>query len=99
MYNDNDSTEGGKPMITIDMDTTVYQMIKENPKIKEIMVELGFKDIVKPGLLQSVGRLMSIESGCSMKGIDIEDVKEIFCVNGFELKKYDWESKLVVYQR
>ena len=76
-------------MIEIDTDTTVYQMIKENPKIKEIMIELGFKDIVKPGLLQSVGRLMSIENGCSMRNIDLEDVKNIFYINGFELRKYD----------
>lgn len=76
-------------MITIDIDTTVYQMIKDNPEIKEIMVEMGFKDIVKPGLLQSVGRLMSIKSGCSMKGIDIEEVKQIFEANGFDLIQYD----------
>ena len=76
-------------MIEFDTDTTVYQMIKENPKIKEIMIELGFKDILKPGLLQSVGRLMTIESGSSMKGLDFELVKEMFYANGFELKKYD----------
>ena len=75
-------------MIAIDIDTTVYQMIKNNPEIKEIMIELGFKDIVKPGLLQSVGRLMTIESGCSMRGIDFQEVQEIFKANGFELMKY-----------
>lgn len=75
-------------MISIDLDTTVYQIIKENPKIKEIMIELGFKDIVKPGLLQTVGRLMTIESGCSMRGIDLEEVQEFFKANGFDLVKY-----------
>jgi|LGOV01.1.fsa_nt_gb hypothetical protein len=76
-------------MITIDIDTTVYQMIKNNPEIKEIMIELGFKDIVKPGLLQSVGRLMTIESGCSMRGLDFIKVKAMFYANGFELIKFE----------
>lgn len=75
-------------MKKIDIDTTVYQMIKENPEIKEIMIELGFKDIVKPGLLQSVGRIMTIESGCNMRGIELCAVQEIFKVNGFDLVKY-----------
>ena len=73
-------------MIKIDIDTTVYQLVKEYPTIKEIMIELGFKDIVKPGLLQSVGRIMSIKRGCEMRGMDIDEVKQVFEVNGFILE-------------
>ena len=48
------------------------------------MVELGFKDIIKPGLLQSVGRLMTIEKGCMMNDIDFSEAKVLFEENGFE---------------
>ena len=73
-------------MIEIDISKTIYQLVKEYPVMKEIMIELGFTDIVKPGLLQSVGRIMTIDKGCSMKGISIEVVEEVLACNGFKLK-------------
>lgn len=72
-------------MIEIDVNQTIYSLVKEYPLIKEIMVELGFKDIVKPGLLQSVGRMMTIEKGCSMRGLNLDEVKKNFLDKGFKL--------------
>jgi len=51
------------------------------------MVELGFKDIVKPGMLQSMGRIMTINKGCSMKNIDIEIVREVFLKYNYTLEE------------
>ncbi|AIO19399.1 hypothetical protein KQ51_01523 [Candidatus Izimaplasma bacterium HR1] len=76
-------------MIEIDADATIYQIVKDYPVIKEIMVELGFKDILKPGLLQSVGRIMSINKGCSMKNIPIIEAQNVFKANGFYLRIQD----------
>ena len=71
-------------MVQIDIEENIYKLVKTYPTIKEIMVELGFKDIIKPGLLQSVGRLMTIEKGCMMNDIDFSEAKVLFEENGFE---------------
>ncbi len=75
-------------MIEVDIDSTVYQIVKDYPKVKEIMMELGFNDIVKPKMLMTVGRLMTIPKGCRMKNVDLEEVKTLFRINGIELKEY-----------
>jgi len=72
-------------MIQINIDTSIYNLTKQYPIIKEIMYELGFEDILKPGLLQSVGRLMTIKKGCSMKNIELEHVEKVFMANGFKI--------------
>ena len=45
----------------LDLDKTVLEIVKEYPEIKNIMVELGFKDIVKPFALEIMGRHMTIK--------------------------------------
>ena len=64
---------------------SLYKIITKYPNIKEIMRDLGFKDVVKPGMLQSVGRIMTIKKGCMMKSIDYETVKQTFLENGFKI--------------
>jgi len=63
----------------------LYELVGKHPEIKEIMVELGFKDIVKPGMLQSVGRVMTIEKGARMKSIDLALIKRTLEEHGFLL--------------
>lgn len=72
-------------MIDISMNDSLYSIITKHPEIKSIMVSLGFKDITKTGMLQSVGRIMTIKKGCLMKKIDISDVKELFSKNNYNL--------------
>ncbi|MDA3845076.1 MAG: DUF1858 domain-containing protein [Vallitaleaceae bacterium] len=72
-------------MKTISRKETVYNVIKEHPEIKEIMAELGFKDILKPGMLQSVGKIMTIEKGARMKSVSMEQIIEAFEVKGIKL--------------
>ncbi len=40
--------------------TPIYDLVKAHPDIKQIMADLGFVDIVKPGMLQSIGRIMTL---------------------------------------
>lgn len=44
----------------INLNHTVYELYQEYPEILEILKELGFHDIVKPGMLQTAGRFMTI---------------------------------------
>lgn len=69
----------------IDLNKTVYEIYSSYPEITEILADLGFKDITKPGMLKTAGRFMTIPKGAAMKKIDIEIVKETLENKGFEI--------------
>lgn len=56
----------------IDLGESVYALCTKHPELVELMKELGFTDILKPGMLQTAGRFMTIPKGAEMKGIDME---------------------------
>lgn len=58
----------------IDLKKSVFELVKTYPELKEVLVELGFKDIVLPGMLETAGRIMNIEKGAKMKQFDIKDI-------------------------
>lgn len=68
----------------LDFNQTVYALASEHPEIIPIMKELGFGDIVKPGMLDTAGRFMTIPKGAKMKGIDLGLIKKAFRERGYE---------------
>ncbi|AIQ65295.1 hypothetical protein D3C81_267310 [compost metagenome] len=70
---------------TMRMDETVYDLATRWPETVDIMVELGFKDIAKPGMLQTAGRFMTLEKGIKLKRMDADTVKEAFRSRGFSI--------------
>lgn len=67
------------------MDESIFEMVSRHPEVVEIMVELGFKDIAKPGMLQTAGRFMTLSKGIKLKKMDLETVKQAFERYGFEI--------------
>ena len=76
---------------TIDLTRSVHSLCSEYPEIASIMAGLGFADIVKPGMLATAGRFMTIPKGAAMKNIDMDKIKAVFMQNGFELKEANHE--------
>ena len=74
---------------TIDLSKTVYTLSTEYPEFTQIMASLGFEDIVKPGMLQTAGRFMTVPKGAAMKGIDMETIRKVFAEHGFAIKEND----------
>lgn len=72
---------------TIDLSKTVHQLCSADPAIKEILAEAGFHDILKPGMLETAGRFMTIPKGAKAKGIDLESVKKLFAERGYTVKE------------
>lgn len=70
----------------INVNTSVYQLVNEYPEIKDIMKDLGFDNIVNPVMLNTVGRVMTIKKGSSMKNISIHLIKETFLKHNFILE-------------
>lgn len=71
----------------VDFNKTVHDLCKEYPEVKNILAELGFSDITKPGMLETAGRFMTIKKGSIAKGIDIEKIKQEFIKRGYEIKQ------------
>lgn len=69
----------------INLKRTVYELSKDSPELIDIMVELGFKDIVTPGMINTAGRFMTIPKGASIKGIDLETIKVTLINKGYEI--------------
>ena len=69
----------------IDLKKSVFELVKTYPELKEVLVELGFKDIVLPGMLETAGRIMTIEKGAKMKQIDIKDIIKKLEDKGYEI--------------
>lgn len=70
-------------MKTINAKETVYNIVNANPDVKDIMVELGFKDIAKPMALKTVGKVVTLEKGSAIKDIPMDKIKEVFASHGY----------------
>ncbi len=66
---------------------SVYELCNEFPELSDLLSQLGFKDITKPGMLATVGRFMTIPKGASAKKIDLETIKFTLEEHGFEVSE------------
>lgn len=73
----------------INLNDTVYDLCKEYPEIVDILNDLGFHDILKPGMLATAGRFMTIPKGAAMKKRNLEDIKETLKEKGFQIVEED----------
>jgi hypothetical protein len=74
-------------MQKISSNQTIANLVKSHSEVTEILYNLGFVEIVKPHMLNTVGRFMTIKQGCIMRKIDYLLVKETFKQHGFELEE------------
>lgn len=71
----------------IDLKESVHDLCNKHPQMIQILEELGFKDIVKPGMLNTVAKFMTLDKGAKMKNIDMEQIEKKLLDFGFEIRK------------
>lgn len=71
----------------IDLSKSVYEICIENPEVIDIMKDLGFEDIAKPGMLKTAGRFMTLPKGAALKKVSFEKLKETLVNKGYLLKE------------
>lgn len=59
----------------IDINKTVYDLIKDNDKLKEDLIKVGFTGLKNPLMIKSLAKSMSIKRGAKMMGIADYDLK------------------------
>jgi hypothetical protein len=69
----------------LNMEESVFDLVNRHPEALEIMVELGFRDIAVPGMLQTAGRFMTLSKGIKLKKMDTDTVKQTFQRHGFKV--------------
>lgn len=71
---------------TIKADDTLYSIYTKYPEIMDILYDFGFTQIKFPQMIQTAGRMMSLEKGCSLRGFGYEKLKEILRKHNFEIE-------------
>lgn len=71
----------------INLSKTVYELYTEYPEIADILSDLGFHDILKPGMLQTAGRFMTIPKGAVMKKISPDKIIETLTEHDFQIEE------------
>ncbi|MDY3052099.1 MAG: DUF438 domain-containing protein [Ndongobacter sp.] len=69
----------------IDLSKSVYELTKEFPELIDLLAGLGFTEVTRKVMLNSVGKLTTIPKGARMKNISMMDVVTALLSNGFEL--------------
>ena len=69
----------------IDLSKPVAETIKEHPEVKEILVDLGFKPLSKPAMLNTVGKVTSQKAGAKLANISLEKIQRTLEFNGYEV--------------
>jgi len=72
-------------MKQLDLSRTVYEICTADPQAKDILAAQGFVDVVKPGLLASLGRMTTIPQGAARRGIDLAALVAAFAAAGYDV--------------
>jgi hypothetical protein len=67
--------------------TTIHQLVQMDPRVQTVMLELGFSLIIRPVMLQTVGRTMTLKKGCSFRNIDYSLAKAAMLEIGIMIKE------------
>jgi DUF438 domain-containing protein len=79
---------------TIQLKESIYEICSEYPEVKDLLAQLGFRDITKPEVLHTIGKLMTIPQGASMRGIDLSKVILELRANGFEIGEAEFSKNI-----
>lgn len=71
----------------IDLDDNVLAICTKHPEMTTILENLGFRDITKPGMLQTAGRIMTLRKGAKLKKIDLMTIVTQLKSAGFSIKE------------
>lgn len=71
---------------TIDVNESVYSVIEKNPELLPLLVELGFKPLNNPTMLNSLGRMTSIRKGSKLINQPLGKIVQELQWNGYKVK-------------
>lgn len=70
----------------LDLSLPVQQLCHAFPELPPLLAELGFTEIVKPLMLSTVGKVMTILRGATLRGLDLDEIKTTLIAHGYTIK-------------
>lgn len=74
------------PEKVIDLNKSMYEICSKDPDAAALLAEAGFRDIVRPGMLLTAGKLLTVPKGAACKGISLKTVVEKFLRHGYKIR-------------
>ncbi|MCD2255930.1 DUF1858 domain-containing protein [Lactobacillus sp. CC-MHH1034] len=69
----------------LDLNQSVYDLVKAYPEVIDVLYNIGLKDIKKPGMLNTAGRFMTIPKGAALKKVPLAEIITKLQDQGFEV--------------
>lgn len=69
----------------LNLSQSVQALCSQYPELLDVLKEIGFRDIAIPGMLNTVGRIMTIPKGATMRKMDMALIISRLEQAGFEL--------------
>ena len=67
----------------LDLKKNVADLVEEFPELRQVLADIGFKEILSDKALHGMGRIMTIPRGAAVKGIAMDRVKAALQAAGF----------------
>lgn len=78
---------------TIDLQKTVHALCSADPELVPLLAELGFTEIVKPIMLNTVGKVMTLPKGAAMRKIALPTIIRALESHGYTVIEVSQEEK------
>lgn len=65
---------------------TLYEIIKETPQLKEVLYNLGFSGVKNDFMLETHGKIMTLEKGSYHLSIPKDKINDEFKKHGYEVE-------------
>lgn len=72
-------------MNTIDLNMPVAEIVTRHPEVKELLIELGFKPLANPAMLNTLGKVTSLKAGSKFANIPLEEIQKVLECNGYDV--------------
>lgn len=69
----------------IDINLPVAEILKQNPELKDLFVQLGFKPLANSSMLNTVGKVTSLKKGSKLAGISLDKIVKTLEFNGYDV--------------
>ncbi|MDO4432475.1 MAG: DUF1858 domain-containing protein [Aerococcaceae bacterium] len=70
----------------IQLDIPVYEVIQAHPEVRDILIEAGFTPLANPMMLNTVGKITSLNQGAKRIRLPLEKLIQLLEWNGYEVK-------------
>ncbi len=72
-------------MITLDANLCIDELTRAHPRLIDILVRLGFRDVANPVTRATVGKIVTLKMGVGIKRMDPNRIRSELLQEGYEV--------------